>query len=95
MTSNIYTFEENGSKQMLVEFRFYDYNLQPARPEGWQPVVSRYLAETQIHEVHGWLWDMCAARWSSVTHYTPELRLCVWFQKLSDAVAFKLAWGGA
>lgn len=72
----------------------YDYNLQPPHPDEWIKYATRDLTEKELHEVQMWLWRMAQHRWTCVTHYTPALRLLIYFESARDAVGFRLAWAG-
>lgn len=73
---------------------YREYQVQPPHPEDWLPVLSRALEDDETHGLNAWLWTCCEGRWSPVTWYVPALKQLVFFERVQDAVKFKLAWGG-
>lgn len=83
-----------GVMGRINAIRLFDYAFKPDHPQGWQHITTRDLADSELFDVQAWLRLMTSSDYDTITHYTPAMRMLVYFERSQDAAMFKLAWGG-
>ncbi len=63
-------------------------------PSDWHRVETRHLAELDAFAVNDWLRGMAQGDYDIAGATYPHTHLVVFFERISDAVWFKLTWGG-
>ncbi len=66
----------------------------PAHPDGWFMVVTRRLHRNEQFEINQWLRLMTQSKYDLTPCAADVDRLQAFFSAKSDAVLFKLTWGG-
>lgn len=88
------TVTSAGVMGRINAIRLFDYAFKPDHPQDWQHITTRDLKDEELFDVQAWLRLMISSDYDTITHYTPAMRMLVYFERSQDAAMFKLAWGG-
>lgn len=63
-------------------------------PQDWTLVETRWLTEDETYDLNKWLREMATSGYDITADNRAPHHLRVYFAEKSDAMWFKLAWGG-
>lgn len=78
----------------MHQSHFQITDISAPHPSGWIPIATTPIEDGHVYEINDWLRMMTRSRYDIAAMSRPYQRLIVFFEATSDAVLFKLAWGG-